>query len=46
VGQLPITYGTTFLVADGALHSAKNLQTLAETPPKWVTRIPETLSEA
>jgi transposase len=46
MAQLQITYGTTFLVADGALYSAENLQKLAETRTKWITRVPATLSEA
>ena len=44
--QLQITYGTTCLVADSALYSAENLQKLAETRTKWITRVPATLSEA
>src|SRR5437867_5468699 len=46
MAQLQITYGTTFLVADSALYSAENLQKLAETRTKWITRVPATLSEA
>jgi transposase len=46
LAQLQITYGTTFLVADSALYSAENLQKLAETHTKWITRVPATLSEA
>ena len=46
VTQLQITYGSTFLVADSALYSAENLQKLAETRTKWITRVPATLSEA
>src|SRR4029450_10162290 len=46
VAQLQITYGSTFLVADSALYSAENLQKLAETRTKWITRVPATLSEA
>jgi transposase len=46
VTQLQITYGPTFLVADSALYSAENLQKLAETRTKWITRVPATLSEA
>jgi transposase len=46
LAQLQITYGTTFLVADSALYSAENLQKLAETRAKWITRVPATLSEA
>jgi len=46
MAQLQITYGTTFLVADSALYSAENLQKLAETRMKWITRVPATLREA
>ena len=46
VAQLQSTYGSTFLVADSALYSAENLQKLAETHTKWITRVPATLSEA
>jgi transposase len=46
VTQLQITYGPTVLVADSALYSAENLQKLAETRTKWITRVPATLSEA
>jgi transposase len=46
MAQLQITYGTTVLVADSALYSAENLQKLAETRTKWITRVPATLSEA
>jgi transposase len=46
MAQLQITYGPTFLVADSALYSAENLQKLAETRTKWITRVPATLSEA
>jgi transposase len=34
------------LVADSALYSAENLQKLAHTQLKWLTRVPATLSEA
>lgn len=44
--QLHMTYGTTYVVADSALSSADNLQTLAETGTKWITRVPATLTEA
>jgi transposase len=44
--QLQLTYGTTYLVADSALYSAENLQKLAETRLKWITRVPATLREA
>jgi transposase len=46
MAQLQITYGMTFLVADSALSSAENLQKLAETRMKWITRVPATLREA
>jgi transposase len=46
MAQLQTTYGTTFLVADSALYSAENLQKLAETRLKWITRVPPTLCEA
>jgi transposase len=46
IAQLHITYGTTYLVADSALYSADNLQKLAQTRMKWITRVPATLSEA
>ena len=36
----------TYLVADSALYSAENLQKLAETRLKWITRVPATLREA
>jgi len=45
LAQMHITYGTTFVVADSALYSADNLQTLAETGTKWITRVPATLTE-
>jgi transposase len=46
IAQLHTTYGMTYLVADGALYSAENLQKLSETRMKWITRVPATLSEA
>jgi transposase len=46
VTQLQTTYGTTYLVADSALYNADNLQQLAETTVKWMTRVPATLGEA
>jgi transposase len=33
-------------VADSALYTADNLQKLAETQIKWMTRVPATLSAA
>jgi transposase len=46
IAQLQTTYGATYLVADSALYSDDNLQKLAETHIKWITRVPATLSEA
>ena len=46
IAQLHTTYGSTYLVADSALYSADNLQKLAETQMKWITRVPATLGEA
>jgi transposase len=46
IDQLHPTYGATYLVADSALYSAENLQQLAETHMKWITRVPATVSEA
>jgi transposase len=46
IEQLHTTYGVTYLVADSALYSEANLQKLAQTAMKWITRVPATLSEA
>ena len=46
VKQLQTTYGLTYLVADSALYSEANLQLLADTHMKWITRVPATLREA
>ena len=46
IAHLQTAYGTTYLVADSALYSADNLQKLAETPMKWITRVPAPLGEA
>jgi transposase len=46
IAQLHTTYGTAYLVADSALYSEENLQRLAHTRSKWITRVPATLSEA
>jgi transposase len=46
IDPLHTTYGTTYVVADSALYSAENLQPLAHTQLKWLTRVPATLSEA
>ena len=46
MAQLHPTANPTYLVADSALYSAENLQKLAETSLKWITRVPATLTEA
>src|SRR6266571_893737 len=46
IAQLHTTYRPTYLVADSALYSAENLQKLAATSLKWITRVPATLTEA
>jgi transposase len=46
VHQLQTTYGMTDLVADSALDSEANLQKLAQTHMKWITRVPATVSAA
>ena len=46
IAQLHTTATPTYLVADSALYSAENLQKLAETSLKWITRVPATLHEA
>jgi transposase len=46
VDQLHTTYGATYVVADSALYSEDNLDKLAQTAIKWITRVPATLSEA
>jgi transposase len=46
IAQLQTTYGLTYLVADSALYSDENLQKLAATQIKWITRVPATLHEA
>jgi transposase len=46
IAQLHTTCPSTYLVADSALYSADNLQKLAETSLKWITRVPATLTEA
>ena len=46
IAHLHTTYGSMYLVADSALYSADNLQKLAETRMKWITRVPATLGEA
>jgi transposase len=46
IAQLHTTANPTYLVADSALYSAENLQKLAQTSLKWITRVPATLQEA
>jgi transposase len=46
IAQLQTTYGTTYLVADSALYSEANLQQLAKTQIKWITRVPATVHDA
>jgi transposase len=46
VNQLQATYGLTSLVADSALYSEANLEKLAQTQMKWITRVPATVREA
>jgi transposase len=46
IAQLHPTANPTYLVADSALYNAENLQKLAETSLKWITRVPATLHEA
>jgi transposase len=46
IAQLHTTYGTTYFVADSALYSEANLQQLAKTQIKWITRVPATLHDA
>jgi transposase len=46
VNQLQTTYGATYLVADSALYSEGNLDTLAQTALKWITRVPATVRDA
>lgn len=46
IKQLHTTYGTSYLVADSALYSEENLQKLATTGSKWITRVPATVTEA
>jgi transposase len=46
MAQLHTTYGTAYLVADGALYNEENLQPLARTQSQWSTRVPAPLSEA
>lgn len=46
VQQLHVTYDLTYLVTDSALYRAANLQKLAQTPMKWITRVSATVSDA
>jgi transposase len=46
VQQLHAAHRLTYLVADSALYSADNLETLANSGVPWVTRVPATLAEA
>jgi transposase len=46
IAQLHPTANPSYLVADSALYSAENLQKLAKTSLKWITRVPATLHEA
>jgi transposase len=46
MAQFHTTYSPTYLVADSALYNAENLQKLANTSLKWITRVPATLTEA
>jgi transposase len=46
IDPLPTTYGTTYLVADSALYSEDNLQTLANPHMKWITRVPGDLARS
>jgi transposase len=46
VNQCQTTYGATSLVADSALESEANLDTLAQTALKWITRVPVTVRDA
>jgi transposase len=46
VHQWQTTDGMTSLVADSALSSAANRQTLAQTHIKWSTRVPATVHAA
>jgi transposase len=44
VHQWHTTDGMAFLVADSAFYRAANLQKLAQTPMKWITRVPAILN--
>jgi transposase len=44
VHQWHTTDGMAFLMADSAFYRAANLQKLAQTPMKWITRVPAILN--
>jgi transposase len=46
LAPLHTTSGVTSIVADRALYRAANLQKLAQTALKWITRVPATVSDA
>jgi transposase len=46
IDQLHATHQVDYWVADSALYSAANLQTLAAHGGRWITRVPETLKLA
>jgi transposase len=46
IAPFQTAYSPTYLVADSALYNAENLQKLANTSLKWITRVPATLTEA
>jgi transposase len=46
IAQLHTSANPAYLVADSALYRVENLQKLAQTSLKWITRVPATLSEA
>jgi transposase len=46
IAQLQTIDSPTYLVADSALYNADNLQKLADTSLKWITRVPATWTEA
>jgi transposase len=45
IDQLQATYGSAYVVADCALYSEENLEKLAQTQMKWITRAPATVKE-
>lgn len=46
LSHLQQAHGVDYVVADAALYSADHIQELAESATKFITRVPETLSEA